>query len=102
VLHHVATQRVAVAARPGLALVQRQVGALAAPVGIAVRDEPGLEQGRDDVDQRVVQNPVSERRGTDAAPLGLVDGEVAVGAGLPAACVERGLKFKQPVGAPVF
>ncbi len=55
--------------------------ALADAAGVAVVDHARLEDRPGDLHQRVMDDAVAEGRGRDAANLGLLDREVAVGAG---------------------
>ena len=65
-------------------------------------NEATLKQGFDHVAQRVVHDAVAERGGADQAPLGLVNKEVAVGAGPVAEAAQLPLQFEQVIGEPIL
>lgn len=64
-----------------LTAVQRSVGPLAAPVGIAVGNEPFFENRLDHVEQSMVDDPVAEGRGADQPALRLMNVEACVSSG---------------------
>ena len=97
-LHYVAAQRIPVAAGEPLAAVERAMGPFAGSVGVAVRNESRLEQGFDDVAERMVHHAVPERCGAYAPVLGFVDLEVGVVPWRVAALDQCGLKVQQTVG----
>jgi hypothetical protein len=80
VLHDVAPQHVAKAPRPGLQLIDGAVRPLAGPVGVAVREETGLEERLNDIAQCVVHDSVAEWCGADASQLRLANEKVDIGA----------------------
>ena len=48
------------------------------PVGIAVGIKPGFKKRLNNVAQGMMHHPISKRGGTDFAPFGFVDKEMAV------------------------
>jgi hypothetical protein len=68
--------------------------------GVAVEDEPGVEDGLDHPHQRMVDDPVAEGCGADPAPFGTLDEEKVFkglardGAGGGAASAIRNQKFR--------
>lgn len=58
------------------------VRAFADAIGIAVKNEPALEERADDVDEHVVHNAIAKVRGADQTLLRLINEESAVIAGL--------------------
>jgi len=96
-LAHVALQDIGEAPRPGLALVQRAVGALADAVGIRMIDETAREGRLNHPAQRVMHDAVAKWGCADQAPLRFVNGEAGVLARLVGRCGEFVLKLDKVV-----
>ncbi|WP_300335468.1 hypothetical protein [Accumulibacter sp.] len=76
----------------------RFAGALADAIGVAVGDEQALETRLDNASQRVMDDPIAERRGADLASLRFVDAEVDVGSRPVAAVGEVAPERQQSIG----
>ena len=68
------------------------------PVGITVLDEAGLKHGFNEAAKRMMHHAVAERRGTDLAPLGFVNEEIAIPARSVGLSAQFVLQRKQTVG----
>jgi hypothetical protein len=97
-----AQKHVAIPPRPSLQLIDRAVRALAGAVRIAMRDEACVEDGLDDIAQRMMHDAVAKRGGADLAPLRFVDEEVAIRAGPIRLHAQFALQRNQPVGELVI
>ena len=98
----IARQDVTIAAQKMRATVEGGVRAFADLVGVAVVDELPLQQRADDVHQRMMRDAITEGRGTDFSPLGVVDGETAVAARRLRSVAQFGLQSDQLAFEIVF
>src|SRR5690349_18109237 len=72
--------------------------ALSMAVGVAVRDEAVVEDRLDQIAQRMMHHPVSKRRGTDLAPFGLMNVEMAIVTGAVTEAAQVILQRDQVIG----
>ena len=101
-LADIAGQDVTKTARELCGAVECFVSALADAVGIRIDDERSLEDGFDDIAQRVVNDAVAERRGGNQAILGIMDVKTVILARLVGFILQFTLKLQQVVFQSVF
>lgn len=86
----------------GLQRVNGSVCAFIDTVGVAVWDKPHIKDGFNQVAQRMMHHPVTERGGTDLAAFRLVDVKMMIRAGAIRPGVQFCLKLNQLIRDLVF